>query len=256
EVRYAAGQAAQQDIFKGQTQLAALDLRLERLRQEIRSREAELNALAARQPGAPLGRPAATPAPAFTLQLPALLAAVQRNSPDLSRDRKRIERDELSVSLARKGAQPDYALSGGYFNMGRMADMYQFRVDISLPVFNRSRVRSEVAERSAELAAARRGFESTAQTLAFRLQEDFRAAETSRKILDLYHGTLIPQAKLTLESSIPAYSQGKVDFLTLLNNLLAVLEYETTAREEQLNYLLALVRLEELTATEILEVGA
>ncbi|MDX2149320.1 MAG: TolC family protein [Bryobacteraceae bacterium] len=256
EVRYAAGQAAQQDIFKAQTQRAALDLRLERLRQEIRSREAELNALLARQPGTPLGRPLPVPAPEFRLALAELMNAAQKNSPELARERKRIEREELSVNLARKGLQPDYAVSGGYFNMGRMADMYQFRVDITLPVFNRGRVRSEVAERSAELTAARRGFEAAGQTIAFRLQEDYRAAETSRKILDLYRDTLIPQARLTLESSIPAYSQGKVEFLTLLNNLLAVLEYETTSREEELNYVLALVRLEELTALELVEVGA
>ena len=45
EGRYAVGQAAQQDVFKAQTQLSILELQLERVRQERATREGELNAL-------------------------------------------------------------------------------------------------------------------------------------------------------------------------------------------------------------------
>jgi outer membrane protein, heavy metal efflux system len=45
EARYAVGKAAQQDIFKAQTQLSILEARLQRMEQDKRSAEAEIDAL-------------------------------------------------------------------------------------------------------------------------------------------------------------------------------------------------------------------
>ena len=38
-----------------------------------------------------------------------------------------IQRNELAVNLARKDFHSDYTISAGYFNMGGMPPMYQFR---------------------------------------------------------------------------------------------------------------------------------
>lgn len=255
EARYAAGTAAQQDLFKAQTQISALELRMERLRQEIGSRQAELNSLLARAPGRPLGRPEPLASPDLKTTPEELLKAAQANAPMLRRERKMIERGEVSVNLARKEFYPDYAVSGGYFNMGSMPDMYQVRVDVKLPLFSRGKARAGVAEQVAELSAARRSYEAAEQNVAYRIQDDFRMAETSRKLLRMYQDTVIPQAKLTLESSLPSYSAGKLDFLALLNNAMALLEYESSTVEELQNYHLALIRLEEMTGVELLEAG-
>lgn len=255
ETRYAAGTAAQQDLFKAQTQISALELRMERLRQEVRSREAELNALLARAPGTPFGRPEPLASPDLKTTPEELLKSAQANAPMLRRERKMIERGEVSVNLARKEFYPDYAVSGGYFNMGSMPDMYQVRVDVKLPLFSRGKARAGVAEQVAELSAARRSYEAAEQNIAYRIQDDFRMAETSHKLLLLYQDTVIPQAKLTLESSLPSYSAGKIDFLALLNNAMALLQYESSTIEELQNYHLALIRLEEMTGVELLEVG-
>jgi outer membrane protein TolC len=256
EVRYATGSAEQQDLFKAQTQISALELRMERLRQDIRSREAELNALLARQPETPLGRPSPIPSPpAWTSTPEELLKDAQANAPMLRRDRKMIERDELSVNLARKDFLPDYALSGGYFNMASMPAMYQFRLDLKLPLFNREKLRAGVAEQVASLSASRRGYEAAEQNIAYRIRDDWEMANTSRRLMAMYQDTLIPQARLTLESSLPSYQTGKIEFLSLLNNAMAVLEYENGLLEERQNYHLALIRLEEMTGVELLEVG-
>jgi outer membrane protein TolC len=57
ETRYSVGKAAQQDLFKAQTQISILETRLVKLDQERRSREAEINSLAGRPPGSLLERP-------------------------------------------------------------------------------------------------------------------------------------------------------------------------------------------------------
>ena len=62
---------------------------------------------------------------------------------------------------------------------------------------------------------------------------------------------MVPQASLTLESSIPGYETGAVDFLTLLMNFMTVVEYELNYHEEMLNFHLALARLEEITGMSL-----
>jgi hypothetical protein len=69
--------------------------------------------------------------------------------------------------------------------------------------------------------------------------------------MEMYSKTVVPQAALTLESSIPAYETGSVDFLTLLMNFMALVEYEVNYHEEMLNFHLALARLEEMTGAKL-----
>lgn len=253
EARYAVGRGMQQDLFRAQTQLAVLDTRLERLGQERRSREAEINSLLFRPLDTPVPRPPDPGVPDFRMPLEELDAAARRNSPMLRREEKMIERAELAVNLARKDYYPDYTVSGGYFNMGRMPDMYEFRVGLTLPLWFARKQRAGVAEQAHLLSQTRRGYESSEANLLFRVKDDYLMAQTSLRLLKMYSETVVPQATLTLESSLAAYGTGGVDFLTLLSNLMNVVEYEGNYQEELLNFHLALIRLEEVTGLTLVE---
>lgn len=252
EARYAVGKAAQADVLKAQTQLTLLEAQREKFEQEKRSREAELNALAVRPLDAAIARPKTMTAHETSVTLEQLYEALRVSSPVLAREQKNVQRTELALNLARKDGSPDYTVSAGYYNMGRMADMYQVKVDVPLPFFTRARQRAAVGEQAHSLEMARRSYQATGNTLMFRVKDDYLLSAASWRLLRLYSTTLIPQASLTLESSLPAYESGQIDFLTLLNNLTAVLEYEGAYHEEMLNYHLALLRLEEATGLELL----
>ena len=79
-------------------------------------------------------------------------------------------------------------------------------------------------------------------------------AETSAQLIDLYLKTVIPQSQLAIASSLNAYGTGAIDFLSVLNNYMAVLDYEMSYHEEMQNYHLALSRLEEATGISLIEV--
>ncbi len=247
EARYSVGRAAQQDVFKTQTELSILETRLVNLTRERGAREAEINSLLNRRPGSPLARPAEVEPKDSIIPLDDLYAAARENSPMLRRDQKMIERTELALNLARKDYYPDYTLSGGYFNMGQMPDMYQFRVDIKLPLYFWRKQRAGVAEQAQNLSQSRRTYESTNQALHFRIKDDYLMATTSNRLLKLYGQTVIPQASLALESSLATYETGTIDFLSVLTNYVTVVEYEMNYYEELQNYYLALSRLEEMT---------
>lgn len=164
EARYTAGKTGQQEIFKAEVQLSMLETRIIRMQQDRQTAEAELNSLLGRAPGSPLGEPVEEEPGALPVTLDQLLAGAADRSPDLMRDRKLIERGDLSVNLARKEFHPDYTVSAGYFNQGAMPPMYQVRVDIPIrlheeqkqrPALNEQAATSKPASRICSFACAR-----------------------------------------------------------------------------------------------------
>jgi outer membrane protein, heavy metal efflux system len=253
EARYSVGRAAQQDVFKTQTQISILETRRVQLDREKEARMAEIISLLNRRPGSGLPPPTELQPQELTTSLEEVYAAARENSPMLRRDQKMIERAELAVNMARKEYYPDYTLSGGYFNMGQMPDMYQLRVDIKLPVYFFRKQRPGVAEQAQSLVQSRRTYEATNQSLHFRIKDDYLMADTSARLMKLYGQTVIPQASLALESSLSSYETGTVDFLSVLTNYITVVEYEMNYYEEMQSFYLALSRLEEMTALPLIK---
>ena len=250
EGRYAVGQAAQQDVIKAHTQLSILELQIERVHQERATREGQLNALLNRPATAPIGEPEDLHMTAFDHSLEALIDAANAHAPMLRRDRLMIERSQLAVDAARREYKPDFGLTGGYYYMGAMPPMYEFRIDVKVPL-QRARRAAAVVEQLHTVDAARSTYDSTRLGLQSRLQEDFRMASTSIRLARLYRETVLPQARLALESSMASYQTGAVDFLSVLTNFGTVLEYEMTYFDELATYHTAVSRLEEMTGTPI-----
>jgi cobalt-zinc-cadmium efflux system outer membrane protein len=250
ETRYTVGRAAQQDVIKAQTQLSIHDLLFARIEQERATREGELNALLARPQAGSIGRPAELQLPAFDRSLDSLIADAAAHAPALRREQILIDRSQLAVDAARREYRPDFTVSGGYYNMGAMPPMYEFRVDVQIPL-QRARRAAAVAEQLSGVRLARNTLDSARLALQNRIQEDNRAATTAVRLARLYRDTVLPQARLALESSMASYQTGGVDFLSVATNFGAVLEYEMNYLDELATYHTVLSRLEELTGTPI-----
>ena len=93
--------------------------------------------------------------------------------------------------------------------------------------------------------------DSTRLSLQGRIQEDFQMASTSNRLARLYRDTVLPQARLALESSMASYQTGRVDFLSVVTNFGTVLEYEMSYVDELASYHTAVSRLEEMTGTPL-----
>jgi outer membrane protein TolC len=248
--RYTVGEAAQQDVIKAQTQISVLELQLERVRQERATREGELNALLARPAATSVGDPDEMQLTPFELSLDSLVAAAQTNAPMLKRDQIMIDRSQLAVDAARKEYKPDFALNGGYYYMGSMPAMYEFRFDVKVPL-RRARRAAAVAEQLSTVDQAHSTYDSTRLGLQGRIQEDFQMASTSNRLARLYRDTVLPEARLALESSLASYQTGRVDFLSVITNFGTVLEYEMSYVDELASYHTAVSRLEEMTGTPL-----
>ena len=247
EARYSVGRAAQQDVFKAQTQFSIFETRLLRYEQERAAKEIEINALLNRPLDGPIQVPDDMPTDELTSTLDDLLARARVAAPLLTREQKMVQRNELAESLARKDYYPDYTVSGGYFNQGGMPPMWQFRVDFKLPVSFWSKQHAAVTERVFAVSEARHNYEAAAVTIGARIRSDYAAATTARQLIDLYRKAVIPGAQLAMESSMAGYQTGTLDFLSVFSNFMNVVEYELMYHEEIMRFHVALARLEEMT---------
>jgi outer membrane protein TolC len=187
---------------------------------------------------------------AFTVEQ--LIDRAAKSAPALARDQKMIERAGIALNLARKDYYPDVTLNAGYFYMGAMPPMYTFRADVKIPL-RLGRTRAEVTERSQEVTQAKYTYEATSQSLQYRIRDEYLGAQTAKKLVDLYTKTVMPQARLAVESSLASYQTGGSDFLSVLTNELAVIDYEMNYHDQLHAYHTALVRLEQLTGVELVQ---
>jgi len=245
------GRAAQQDIFKAQTQFSIFETRLIQYQQERAAKEIEINALLNRPAGGHIEAADEMAPGELNSSLDELLAHARTRSPILGQEQKMVERSELASNLARKDYYPDYTVSGGYFNQGGLPPMWQFRVDFKIPAYFWRKQRAGVAEQAFAASEARHNYEAAAVTLQAKIRADYTLAETARRLIDLYQKSVIPEAQLALESSLASYQTGTLDFLSVFSNFMNLAEYQLMYHEQVMQFHIARARLEEMTTREL-----
>ena len=131
--------------------------------------------------------------------------------------------------------------------------MYGVDVMVKVPLFWQRKQRPMVAEAAAGLEAGRRMRDTTVARAEAMVGELFVNATSARRLMDLYSGSVLPQAKLTLESALASYQVGKAEFLTVLTDFMSVLTYEIGLEEQRTQYHVALAGLEPLVAAEFIK---
>jgi len=109
-----------------------------------------------------------------------------------------------------------------------------------------------VEEANLNLLEAKENYDAVEDNLLFQVKDNFITAQTAEKLMELYRGGIIPQSSLSLESAISGYQVGDVDFLTLLNNLITLFNFELEYYDQLTVYQKALVKIEELSGMEII----
>ena len=246
ENRYSAGQATQQDLIKSQVEISLIETRLLEMERNKRSMVAEINSLLNRDVSTGLGRPEPNEIPAL-LPFESMQTSAMESSPMLRAQRATIDSRQFGIDLSRRDYYPDFEVMGGYFNQGSMKDMWEFRVQMNIPIFSAHKRSLGVEEAGARLSEAQRTYRAGEQMISYRIKDQFLSAENSRRLMDLYSKLIIPQASLALESSLASYGTGSVDFLSVLSNFTTILENEMKYYESRTQFLQSIAVLSELT---------
>jgi len=230
-VRYAGGLAAQADAVRALSERTMLRGELISLAAQARTVDAQVNALLARAPDAPLAAASRLRSPAEELQFASLANRLRNRNADLAADAARVDGAERSRELAYRNRYPDFSLGISPIQRGnRLADWdVMFEVTIPLQQGTR-RAQEQEAEAMVAAAAARR--EATMQRALGDLGTALAQLAGAREMAQLTESSLLPQARVNLQASLAAYESGKVDFAALL-------EAERQVRRARLNLLAA-----------------
>jgi len=122
---------------------------------------------------------------------------------------------------------------------------------VKVPLYWQRKQRPLIAQATAELDSNRKVRENTLAQTAAQISDTYALADTSRRLITLYSDSVLPQARLTLESSLASYQVGAVDFLTVLTNFVTVLNYEINYEEQNARFYEALARLEPMVGVAL-----
>ena len=251
EVRYSVGKGIQQDVLKAQVEFSKLLEQQTVLEQRKQVAEARLNSLLYRETESPLGTPEELKPRDFPYSLAQLSEMAVANYPDLKAQRRKIEGAQYAIQLAKKEFYPDFSVGFTYVNRPAMPEMYGLTVGIKIPVFYAQKQRPALTEATASFEAEKRTLENTTTVLMFKIRDKYLAQTTAKRLMSLYRTTVVPQSSLSLESAIAGYEVGKVDFLTLLDNLVTLLNYELSYYEQLSNEEKAVAALEPLVGVTL-----
>jgi cobalt-zinc-cadmium efflux system outer membrane protein len=220
-IKYTVGRVPQQDVLKAQVALTKLVDHLVTLETDGAMARATLNTLMGRDPGAPVE---VVGEYAVAVRLPSLLELERtalENRPELVAASLTVQQGETRTKLAEKAYTPDYSVSGGYMLMpsGSMTrNNYSAELSMTLPWLNRRRHDAEIAEAKTDTAVRQADYDNQRAVVFLQIQEALIRANAARKLVDLYHNTLRPQAEATLKATAAAYQADRTDFLNLLDS--------------------------------------
>jgi outer membrane protein TolC len=219
---YVSGLGKQADILRAQTQHARMfDERFMVERERIMV-AARLRSLLDRPAGAPVEPPQSLPAtepPSWNSDELLELALEQR--PMLKEAQAMTQARRREIELARKEYWPDFEIMAAYGQRGevmgeQLDDMLSTAVSINVPLWQDSKLDPMLREAQQAERQAVESYQAGVNEIEFELWQALAKAIRARESLALYNTGILPQARLTVESSLSGYRVGRLDFLSLL----------------------------------------
>ena len=225
--RYSSGMAPQQEVLMAQTEKYMLLEREEMERQKIRSLEAMLNAAVGRDTSTALGRPEKPPDAPYGYGLDELIAAAYKKYPLIRFREKMVGSAQAKVEMAKKEYYPDVTVGSTYFvRPSQYPDMWNVTATINIPLFTQTKQREGVLEAQASLLEAKREVEAAKLMASSALRDNYAMLKSTENLMALYKDGLIPKAYQDFELALAGYVTGKVEAITAITRLKALIDYD------------------------------
>jgi len=251
-IKYATGQASQQDVIKAQVESTMLINEITELEAEREVVQAGLKALLNRSQEAPLSDPPAILGKKADIKVEELTEKALEINPALQKMRYEIEANQIGVELAKKNYYPDFMVGLAPIQRDGRFDAWDAMFQINIPIWQ-SKYDSQVTEAQSTVEAGQYKLKAEENIRSAEVKEGVVKVESADKIRTLYETSLLPQVELSFDSALKNYQTGKIDFLTLLDT-------ERVLRKTRIDYIGVLVTyykriasLEGVVGEEILE---
>lgn len=251
-IRYATGQAPQEDVLQADVDRTMLKEQRLQWERELTVAQARMNALLERAPQSTIPPPGELPAPS-ALPAEEILAQRALAHPQLEELADEERAAEARQRLAEKERFPNFTVSAGYNSMWADPTMRPM-VGISLTVpVDQSKYRAAIDAAHAEARRAASKLEDQRASLLANLSADYAAVREAGQSIALYRDELMPLAQSTLNVARAEYGTGRGDFLNVLTAEQHRLETELGLARMQSDYFRELAELDRASGGGLLE---
>ena len=258
-VKYSVGEGLQQDVLKAQVEVSMLLDKLLMLKEQKEATEARLNILLNRSPQESLSVTEELSLVDLKVNESELHQLALESNPELSAMQAMVSAFQTEHKLAKREYLPDLDLGATYMirknraeDMLRGEDLLTFRAALNLPLYFWSRQSKKVSETRYLWQSGQEKLQDTSNRVKYQVSEMFYQLRKTTSQIELYQRALLPQARQSLESARSGYQVNKVDFLTLLDNQVTVLNYEIAYYQALSGYLKTIAQLEEMVGKPLL----
>lgn len=248
ETKYSVGSASQSDAIKAQVELSRTLNMLVTVTQEKETAKAMLNSLMDRDTLSPLAEPQELEPAPQAADYEKLRAAALASNPGLKAYSLKVSQAERRLTLSKAEYLPDFMLL--YRKRKAPGSMMNNSYDVSLGLtvplwFPKQNAMGK--EAAAEKEMARAEYRAARNELSSSLREADIKARSSLRLLDLYRGSVIPQAEEALKIAQSGYQAEKTDFMDLLDAQRTLLDFRMDYYRYVVDYQTWLARVEQLT---------
>lgn len=226
QTKYSSGQGIQQDV--GQSQLESL--KTERILVELKSKkDVILSKIRILLGGPKLSFPIEPELEDFknmNFSLDSLLELSVHNNPELKALSSSIERSNFEYNYARREYWPDPVISVNYGQRNERTDFISGVVALNIPLYFGSKQSKKVQEAALLNKTAEYSYLDLINKLEQQIRITLSELRSATELKSLYEQQILPQAKQSLESSVSAYSNNKINFNTLLTAHLNLQNYK------------------------------
>jgi len=255
ETKYSVGSGVQTDVLKAKVEISRMDEMITPMAEMITSLQARINLLLDFPADKPLGMPQDQGVENLPMSLEEIKKAAAENSPMVREASLMVEEGGKMVDLSRKELSPNFVVGAGWEFKGRLPSMYEVMVGFEIPLYRKTKQSKMLEESVTRLESSKSGLTSAKNDVIFMVTEDYLKARSAESLIRLYKDKIIPQASLTVESSLASYQVNKTDFLALLADINTYFSYQMAYYKELTGLWSAIARLEEYSAKEIVKWG-
>lgn len=254
ESKYAVGKASQSDVLRAQVELSKMLNMLVTMQQDQEIAQAKLNALLDRPLEELVGDPQEPSLEPFDYTYSDLEKIALENRPEIQAASHHLDHMKAELLAMKADYLPDTMVQYTIRTMeGRESDAIAF-FKFNLPFVWFWRQGSLVKSTRNEKSHAEAMLRSIRTMTRYAIKEFLVHVQTSKRVVDLYKTSVIPQAEQSLKVAEAGYQSDKIDFLALLDSQRALVDFQIDYYKYLSDYGTNLAHLERILGKDFLEV--
>jgi cobalt-zinc-cadmium efflux system outer membrane protein len=217
KTQYSAGDVAQSNVLRSETELARAQQDLTAAETERNNRYAVLRSIIGLAGDAQLqltDQLGFTPA---EFNLSELQSRAIDNRPDLRVEKSLVDSAEASIRAARAESQPDLFLEGRRSDLGLATGGSSVRVGITMPLLDLGRNRDEINAAKAALAEQEARLDEAIRVARLDVETAFNDFQQSEKLVRSFRTGRLERAEKLLSMAETGYEKGATSYLEVLD---------------------------------------